>query len=62
MTRGKRTNTVAVRVDDETLAELDRYQRELETNMRLPMSRSLVLLQLIEGWAEERSRARMDPA
>lgn len=58
--RGKREHVVAARVDDALLAEIDRYQREQERETKRPLSRALVLLELLERWAEERSRARVD--
>jgi hypothetical protein len=71
---GKRMHQVATRVDEETLDEIDRYQRELEASERRPLSRSLVILDLLVSFAAKRreeaarrreeapSRARVDQA
>lgn len=60
--RGKRMHQVCARIDEGTLDELDRYMRERESATRIPMSRSLAMLELLERWAEDRAadRARVD--
>lgn len=54
MTRGKRDNTLALRVDDAMLARLDRYQRDREAEARVPLSRGLILLEIVETALRER--------
>ncbi len=56
--RGKRMHQVCSRFDDETLEEVDRYQRERERSTRVPLSRSLIVLEIVESWARERAKAR----
>lgn len=59
MTRGKRRHTLAARVDDDVLDEVDRYQRERELETRVPLSRGLVMLEILEAWVlVRRARAR----
>lgn len=58
MTRGKRGHTLALRVDEETLREVDDYQRQREAEARVPLSRGLVLLEIVDGWARSRRDAR----
>lgn len=58
MTRGKRVHTVAARVDDPVLAEIDRYQRDRERETRVPLTRGLVMLEILERWARERREER----
>lgn len=57
---GKRMHQVATRVDDETLEEIDRYQREVETETGRPRSRSLTILDLLIDFAARRRAERAE--
>ncbi|MEY5060889.1 MAG: hypothetical protein RIS45_810 [Planctomycetota bacterium] len=64
---GKRMHQVATRVDGDTLDEIDRHMREREAAERRPLSRSLVILDLLVSFAakrreeaQARSRTRVD--
>ena len=53
--RGKRMHTVATRVDEDLLQTIDLYQRQRERETRIPLSRGLVVLEILEEWARGRA-------
>jgi hypothetical protein len=54
---GKRVYQVATRIDEATLEEIDRYQRDVERRGR-PRSRSLTILDLLIDFAKRRREER----
>lgn len=60
--REKLTHRVCARLDEATVTEIDAYQRERERTACTPLSRSVVMRELLEAWAQERARARADRA
>jgi len=52
---------VNVRLPESVVAELDGHQRERERVAQIPLSRSLVIREILVEWARVRVRARVTP-
>ncbi len=50
--REKLRTQIWARVDDTTLDVIDEYMREREREARTPLSRSLVVREILEMWAQ----------
>lgn len=66
MSSGKLTVSVTVKIDDADAERLDRYQRARERETRVPLSRALVLREILrqhlESDEDEEARTVVDLA
>lgn len=59
--RDKLLERICARIEVDVLEEVDRFMREREREARVPLSRSLVVREILTTWAATRARAR-DPS